>query len=101
MFWYGSDALWTVLPVSGKGGVGGPGKSFWWRKGYDPHTETNPHLILTARRIDGEAPSIAVSDATNAGGGMLIGFRFRAAGCWEVTGHYDGNAVSFVVLVEP
>ncbi len=93
-----------MVPANGKVNVGWPGKSFWWRKGYNAFTEQKPDLIVTARRIDGEAPSLAVSRATNVAGktpGMLIGFSLPAAGCWEVSGHYDGHVVSFVVLVEP
>src|SRR2546429_1404852 len=88
-FWYGTEALWTMLPINGvwnrlpysseaKGYVQ---KVAWWRQGYNNRTEQNPKLIVTGRRLDGDAPSFAVSDATNAytsdiGSTMLVGIRF-------------------------
>ena len=86
-FWYGTEALWTMLPISGTW-LGLPYSSetpkgyfqkvFWWRQGYNRKTEEKPKLIVTGRRLDGDAPSFAVSDATNAytsdiGSAMLAG----------------------------
>ena len=111
-FWYGTEALWTLLPVNGtwrglpRNDRGYSQKVFWWRQGYDRRTEQKPKLILTGRRLDGDAPSIAVSDATNAyeasiGSAMLIGVVIPTEGCWEITGHYGGRTLTFIVLVEP
>src|SRR4029077_2189138 len=69
MFWYGTDALWTALRVDGtwkespeSKGKGYPEKLFFWRQGFDWHKETEPKLIITGKRLDGDAPSIAVAD---------------------------------------
>jgi hypothetical protein len=77
-----------------------------WSEGYDWLVEPKPRLIVTGRRIDGEAPAIAVSNASNAfnfdiGSAMLVGVDIPTHGCWEITGHYGGRTLSFVVSVEP
>jgi hypothetical protein len=114
-FWYGTEALWTTLPISGAwNGLhpyssetkGYRQKVFWWRQGYNAKTEQKPKLIVTGRRLDGDAPSFAVSDATNAyapdiGSAMLVGIDIPTHGCWEITGHYSGHTLTFIVSVEP
>jgi hypothetical protein len=102
VFWYGSDGLWTWLEADGT--ARRADKSFWWRKGYDWRTETSPSLLVTGRRLDAAAPAVRSSDATNGfrediGAFMLIGLDFPAGGCWEVTGHYRGQRLRFVVRV--
>jgi hypothetical protein len=69
-FWYGTDALWTLLAFDSKwhmqGNVNGEGystKLVFWRRGFDWRKEPEPRLIITAKRLDGEAPSIAVAHA--------------------------------------
>ncbi len=113
-FWYGTEALWTFLPISGswKGlprynsdTEGYRQKVFWWREDYDSQAEPKPKLVVTGRRLDGDG-SFAVSNATNAstpnmGSTMLVGIDIPTHGCWEITGHYDGQTLSFVVSVDP
>lgn len=109
-FWYGTDALWTWLPADGTWPMpGAPGsvqadKSFWWRKGYDWQTETSPGLRVTGRRLDAAAPPVTISGATNGfrddiGAFMLLGLELPGEGCWELTGHYAGRSLRFVVWV--
>jgi hypothetical protein len=111
-FWYGSEALAVLLRRSGTWQGMGPShnyrdKLFWWRQGYDGTTAPRPELVVSGRRIDGEAPPVIVSRATNAyhedfgGWAMLVGIEFPASGCWEMTGRYEGQAVTFVVRVGP
>jgi hypothetical protein len=111
MFWYGTDALWTRLGdgiwhtknnVDKHGGYST--KLVFWRKGFDWRKEPEPALIVTARRLDGDSPSVAVAHAnavfvTSNTPAMMTGIRIPAAGCWEVTGHY-GHTLSFIVSVE-
>jgi hypothetical protein len=33
--------------------------------------------------------------------GMMTGLDVPTAGCWELTAHYRGHTVNFVVSVEP
>jgi hypothetical protein len=109
-FWYGSEALAVLLSGSGTWQGMGPrhkyrNKLFWWRQGYNGGTESRPELSVSARRLDGEAPPGQASRATNAyhkdfgGWAMLVMVEFPAGGCWEVTGHYKGETLSFVVQV--
>ena len=114
-FWHGDKSLWTLSPMTGtwKGlrsyGPSAKGfrqKVFWWREGYDWRAEPKPSLIVTGRRLDDDSPSFAVANATNAFGGdigsaMLVGVDIPSHGCWEITGHYGGRTLSFVISVEP
>jgi hypothetical protein len=111
-FWYGSEALAVLLPRSGTWRGMGPShkyrnKLFWWRQGYSGATEPQPELVVSGRRLDGEAPPATVSRATNAhhmdfgGWAMLVTVEFPASGCWEVAGQYKGQIARFVVDVVP
>jgi hypothetical protein len=69
-------------------------------------TEPEPALTVTGRRLDAEAPPLLASIATNAyhpdfGAAMLAGVSVPTLGCWEITGHYQGHELSFVVQVAP
>jgi hypothetical protein len=110
-FWYGTPELWTML---GAGGTwsGLPHsdapytqKVFWWRQGYNAVVEQKPHLTVTGRRLDAAAAPLVASSATNAsadfGDAMLVGVDLPTLGCWEITGHYNGHELSFVVWVAP
>ena len=109
-FWYGTDRLWTWLEADGTWPMAGaPGgvqsdKSFWWREGYDWQAETTPPLRVTGRRLDAAAPTVTTSAATNGfrqdiGPFMLLGLELPDEGCWELTGHYAGRSLHFVVRV--
>ena len=111
-FWYGSEALAVLLNRSGTWRGMGPShnyrdKLFWWRHGYIGTTEQRPELIVSGRKLDGDAPPATVSRATNAyhkdfgGWAMLVMVEFPASGCWEITGQYKDQSSSFVVQVEP
>jgi len=72
--------------------------------GYDWSAEPEPALTVTGKRLDGEAPPLVASKATNAyaadiGSAMLVGVDIPTAGCWEITGQYGEQELSFVVQV--
>lgn len=111
-FWYGTEVLWTLLSTDGtwrqlpqnKGVY--TQKTFWWKKGYDWRTEPTPSLTVTGKRLDGSAPPLEASVATNGyhddlKSFMLVGVDLPTAGCWEITGHSEGHDLSFVVWIEP
>lgn len=110
-FWYGTAALWTALNENGiwtglPQGDGGYGqKVFWWAKDYSASDEPKPDLVVTGRRLDGEANPLTASEPTNAygdfGEAMLVGVVIPAEGCWEIKGTYRGNQLRFVVQVTP
>ena len=73
-FWFGSDRLWTALPVNGTWrGLGHytPSdptfrqKLAFWREGYDWHTEPQPRLKVTGKRLDSPAPPLLSDPANN------------------------------------
>ena len=110
-FWFGTDKLWTDLPSDGTWrGLGHytPNdptfrqKLFFWRQGYDWHTEPRPNLKVIGRRLDAEADPLSVDRPTNVSsepGGMLVGINFPTVGCWEITGQYGDDALTFVIWV--
>ena len=113
-FWFGTEKLWAVLPTDGTWQGLRPyspvetslrQKLFWWRTGYNWKTETQPPLKVTGRRIDGMAPALQASGASNGHKGqdwnsfMVVGIDIPTPGCWEITGHYEGQELSFVVWV--
>jgi len=115
-FWLGTKKLWTLLPERAiwEWAPHPPGheqevqpltaKIFWMRLGYDSRAEERPAIKVTGRRLDGPSPSLLVLPPTNAfqepGSAMLTGVYVPAPGCWEITGDYHGDNVSFVVWVE-
>jgi len=115
-FWLGTEKLWTVLPEraiwewephqAGHEQEVQPltAKIFWLRLGFDSRAEERPAIKVTGRRLDGPAPSLLVLPPTNAfqgpGSAMLTGVYVPTPGCWEITGGYHGNNLSFVVWVE-
>lgn len=109
-FWFGTDKLWTFLPVDGAWELGHytqndptfRQKLFLWRQGYDWHSEPHPNLKVTGRRLDGDADPLLVDRPTNVTtepAGMLVGINFPTVGCWEINLHYGDDALTFVVRV--
>jgi hypothetical protein len=116
LFYIGSEKLWTVItePMIWHWRPHRPGheldpteKIFWYRVGYKARKEPIPKLRVTGRRLDGPAPALVTPQgpATNAIMGsqnaMLTGVYVPTPGCWEITGDYEGDRLSFVVWVEP
>jgi len=113
-YWYGTNELWTVLPFDGswhmqgnvdKGG-GYVTKLIFWRKGFNAYEEPRPNLIVTAKRLDDDSRSVAIASAsavfiTGKTPAMMTGIRIPSPGCWQITGHYRGYALTFVVAVAP
>ncbi|MBI3734039.1 MAG: hypothetical protein HY259_11385 [Chloroflexi bacterium] len=116
-FWYGTDALWTLLANDGTwrglphNPQGYTQKVFWWRSGYNGRAEPRPNLTVTGRGVrpfapTAPAPPLAASGATNAfhpdfQWAMLTGVDVPTLGCWEMTGRLSGHDLSFVVWLAP
>lgn len=112
-FWLGSEKLWTIRPERAiwEWARHQPGheqevqpltaKIFWMRLGYDSRAEQRPAIRVTGRRLDGPTQPLLVLQPTNAfegpGSAMLTGVYVPTPGCWEITGDYHGNSLSFVV----
>lgn len=110
-FWLGTNTLWTSLSEDGiwSGIVSSSGtrnKFWWWREGWEYDTDLKANeagLIITARRIDGEAPEVRAPRVTNAmigtGWAMLLMLEIPTSGCWQITGNYRSEYVTMVVWV--
>jgi hypothetical protein len=117
-FWFGTDRLFIALneQMTWWWEPRAPGhesdeyprttKLFFGHAGYNPYLENFPKLTITGRRLDGPAPALFVNEASNAlgkgsTGAMVTAFYVPAAGCWEITGEYQDESLSFVVWVTP
>jgi hypothetical protein len=108
-FWYGSAALWTLLGsrewTNPRGKIPGTLLS-WWSQDFDWRKESQPALLVIAKRLDADGPVVSGSNANSAfvttvRPGMMVGLTIPTAGCWEITGTYRGTSLSFVVRVMP
>jgi hypothetical protein len=110
IFWYGSEHLWTALNTDGvwsklpENPDGYGQKIMWWSSLYSLKDELEPALVVSGKRLDGEADPLRFYGATNAmaddiGEAMLTGVEIPTLGCWEITGQYKKSEISFVVWV--
>ena len=112
-FLYGTAALWTVLPADGTLRGFGPekpgdfayhGKWGWYRTNA-PFLEDGP-VSLKGKRLDGPAPSFIETHGSTAYPGkdgspalIVMGMDVPVFGCWEFTGHYKDQDVTFTLWV--
>ena len=107
--WFGSDSLAVRLPKDRIWRGMGPerdfsDKLFWLAAGFRPGMEGD--FSVTGRKLDEETSlRPIVSGVTNArhddfgGWTVLTALGFPEAGCWEVTGSFKGQHLTFVVRV--
>ncbi len=109
--WFGTDRFWTLLPSDGIWGQGE--KTFWFRQEwgyYNGRHQWIPEkdaakLTVTARRLDGPAPPPEVLKANSSyreqdwKAFLVGGINFPTPGCWEVSGRYENDELTFVVWV--
>jgi hypothetical protein len=110
-FWYGTADLWTMLRSDEtwmglpQSPAGASQKVFWWSAQYGLADEPVPAITVTGHRLDGPSDPLISSPATNAsadfGTARLTGVTLPATGCWEITGHYRGHDLTFVIQVIP
>jgi hypothetical protein len=111
-FWLGSEHLWTVLNTNGvwsdlpENPDGYTQKIMWWSSLYSLKDELEPALVVTGKRLDGEADPLRFYGATKAmaddiGEAMLTGIEIPTLGCWKITGQYKKSELRFVVWVAP
>ena len=97
MYWFGHNGLWTALPADGIWSELSYGKKFlWWSEEFDVYEDETPDLTITASHLDGDAPPVQVSKATNAyhkriHWAMMSGVELPSSGCWEFKGQYKGK----------
>jgi hypothetical protein len=114
-FWYGTESLWTLLGVQGTWHIGNKvlkdegayrNKLIYWRGGFDWRREPEPKLIVIAKRLDSEVPSVATDTAhavfvPTERAAMMTAIDIPSSGCWELTAQYGGQKLSFVVSIQP
>lgn len=107
MFLYGSDALYLALPSDGRftgltSAAGTRNKSFWYRKNQQWREEFPYQFKATAKRFDSDGPMLTFR-VTNAIMGDEVAMLFMLElprGCWEVTGNYKSDSLSWVTWVD-
>jgi hypothetical protein len=113
-FWFGTERLWTALPVTGTWrGLGHytpddptfRQKLAFWRRGYDPHAHPLPNLKVSGRRIDAAAEPLQSDERANGSWTkndqfIMTGINFPTTGCWEITGRFDNDELTFVIWVD-
>ena len=100
MAWYGSAALWTMLPTDG---VYLPRKSVWWSAAFGGgSSEERPEVAVVWRRL-GQDMTVHRHDSpgTNAytpeeGWFMIAGIDPPESGCWQVIASYRGATLEYV-----
>ena len=112
-FWFGSEKLWVQLPTNGTwshlphyrpSDSAYRQKIQWWRKGYDWRVDMPSKLVVTGKRLDSAAPPLASqSNASGMGSRAFImsGLDIPTLGCWQITGDYNGDKLTFVIWVAP
>ena len=109
--WFGTRDLWTKLQTEGEVWDAASAslpigiKTFWWSANWPGMThEQEPAITVVATRLDAPG-SVRVDHGTNAaaddleGEAMLVGIEIPAAGCWQLTGQYQGAVLSYVVWI--
>jgi len=99
--WFGSDALWTVLPTDGQYEAR---KSVWWSVQFPGGAiEEQPPVSVTWTRLDGAGNPMTHSHdvGTNAytpvdGWFMISGIDPDEPGCWQVDASYKGASLTYV-----
>ena len=109
MFWFGNNGLWTAVPDNATWQAlphdeqGYTQKLFWWSQKYKD--EEISELRVTGQQLDGAATF--TSDQATSGYHfdlqtfMLTGGKMPTAGCWQITGNFKGESLSYVVWIEP
>jgi hypothetical protein len=108
-FYFGTDKLWTTPPTDGtwRGPDLGGTRDFvysdklpWYRTPGVVSEKTGP-LTIKGKRLDGPAPFFVETneDFQYNPGGIMGGISIPADGCWQITGHYGDQDLTFTVWV--
>jgi hypothetical protein len=112
-FWFGSSKLWTVLPIDGiwrawslptRPGDFAYSNKLPWGRLDPPFSKKDGPLTVTGKRLDGPAPVFIETDESygfNGSAGAMGGIEIPVFGCWQITGHYKDQDLTFTVWVAP
>lgn len=102
--WFGSNELWTVLPVDGSYA---PRKSIWWSDLFEGgEREPVPEIAITYERLNSHAePTVSPAPGTHgfteqSGAFMVNGLDPEAPGCWRATAFYRGAELTYTFQLE-
>jgi TonB family protein len=109
-FYFGTEKLWTLLPSDGTW-RGSPsrtpgdfvyGDKLPWFRVHPAFSGGGP-LTIVGKRLDGSGPSFTETwGRFGLAGEMIVGgIHIPVFGCWQVTGHYQDQELSFTVWVAP
>lgn len=112
-FFFGAEGLWTVLPADGiwRGPVPAkPGdfvyeNKFVWFRSHAPFLQRDGPISLRGKRLDGPASSFVATHQSISYPGengiamIVMGISVPVFGCWEFTGHYKDQDVTFTIWV--
>ncbi len=113
-FWFGTEKLWTQLPSSGTWALAhyDPTQSafrqkmLWYRQGFNGKAEPYPKLIVIGRRLDASAPPLDIDGPNGAWSSrdpaqsfIVVALNIPTTGCWEISGTYGEDKLSFIVWV--
>ncbi len=113
-FWFGTEKLWTILPIDGtwrgSKGANDPDSDYaystkipWFR--IHPAFSPKDPLTITGKRLDGPAPSFSEvfwgnsfpRDEDNA---MIMGgISIPTYGCWRITTQYRNQKLAYTAWV--
>src|SRR5712664_3838513 len=113
-FSFGTERLWTLLPADGtwRGSVPSkPGDFVYddklpWFRTHAAFSQKDGPLTVRGKRLDGPAPSFIEtydgisSPGAEDGNAMIMGgISIPVFGCWEITGHYKDQELTFTIWV--
>jgi hypothetical protein len=107
---YGAPKLWALIPRSGSlasstSTTGGRFvRTFWYSTAWSIADEPTPSISVSAGRLGG-GDSVTGSAAVSArsrelGTSMIVSLDLPSGGCWQITGTYRDQSLSYVVWVE-
>ena len=115
-FWFGTSKLWTMLPIDGiwrarslpsKLGDFAYGNKLPWGRVDPPFSRKDGLLTITGKMLIGSAPTFTETEESSGFGhdysstGIMGGIEIPEFGCWQITGHYKNDDLTFTVWVAP
>lgn len=103
---YGTEKLWTRLPVNGiwRGTIPQKPAEFAYSNklpwGGTFSYKDGP-LMVTGKRLDGPAPKFTEIEPISWERAFMGGINIPVFGCWEITGQYRDQQLRFVIWVAP
>jgi hypothetical protein len=112
-FWFGSEKLWAELSADGTWRSWGTLKpddfvysnKLPWFRIQSAFSKKDGQLTVTGKRLDGPAPSFTANFESNSfrrdedNAMIMSGMNIPTFGCWEITGHYKDQELTFTVWV--